>query len=820
MDESTPPTTAETPAKQAENAFSRVSVVVSAITAVSTLIITIASDAISAPWLLAGATVTSAICFGILFFSFDRAKQGKVHGFFKLASVLCAVVLGLGWLFVYRDDLWFSRFMAAFFAKPVVVIDDAVAHSVVSSKSGSLSKERRLMSVLDKLVQEPHHTVVQRVSDPMPPHSLLFVTGVAMPARSSLIIEVPGSRAEPKLSEATARQLDSVRSLVAAAAGEDRFLASAFDSGPLRISVASSPQEMSELVTMGYHAITGVELARQGSPVANEHFLRLHDFRELVTPEQLRGIPWLAEALLFAAHRALSAGDSANAATFIDDGNRLLPDNGRLRVADAYLKLLSGHQEIAAQMLKGENIESGDPKLPETLRGLVDFKGGNTWAAIGHFESAGAIDSTDTPAGVFVMHTLITLLTAETDASAEERGPKILEHAKAAERALPGVPLTALLSGFGSALVGDSASAELAFARARRLAKSAAEVESCDYWEAWGLAQSATGLPKAIQMLDDLDHKGNASPRLLGLLAELNALDLYGTNNPSHDLESKNVRRAFEIARRALDLNKQDVRANRVLGLYQAAQAATMKGPQRDEMMESAIGYFDVALAEGGDDSRIYQHMSWLYRDLARTADSKRSERRAYDISCQREHDAGSCAIRDVQALLEQKNRDAARERTNDLLRWLTARSYISASWGNSILNTMALIFYQHEDAETASELYRVIRRNISRQKSLPQESMAALVDCNEGFIYVDSRRTSDAERLFRRGLSVSSSPDCEAGLAITLKQAGRGPEALALIHSARRQDPNYGNFNVLKQSYYWSDTALSLARSFDRVAE
>ncbi len=297
------------------------------------------------------------------------------------------------------------------------------------------------------------------------------------------------------------------------------------------------------------------------------------------------------------------------------------------------------------------------------------------------------------------------------------------------------------------------------------------------------------------------------------MLADLEASALYGSNDPSRAIELDAVKRAFALAKRALEQDSKEVHSHRVLGLHQMAQSVSMSGPARKEMMQSALEHFGVALREGGDDARVYEQMSLAYRELAQTAEAKQSEQRAYELSCRCRHDAGSCAIRDVRNLLERRNVAGAKERANDLIRWLISRPSIPASWGNSILNTLALIFYQHDQRDTAEELYESIRGNVSRQR-YPQPALLGLVDCNEAFLYVDSGRIPDAARLFRRGLEATTSADCEAGLAIALKQLGRDDEAISLYQSARKRDPNYGNLGVLRKSYYWSDTALSLAKS------
>lgn len=795
------------PGKRTEEALTRLSAAIGAVTAVSTLIITLASDAVSAPWLLAGATVMSAICLTVLLFSLGVSK------FFRGAAVTCGVVVSLGWIFVYREDIWFSKALCWVFGAPRVVIDESVARSLVSSKTGSVSRDQRFMSVLDRVIEEPHHTQVLSASDPTPEHALLRVTGMATPSRSSLVLAVPDSARSPWLTESKARSLETIASLIGVVAGDERFLASGFDDGRLRLSIASSPQEVSEPLLMGYHTIIGVRIFRAGKGNGLDHLSRLHEFRDLVTQEQVRGIPWLADALLFSAHVALAGGDNAGAAAFIDDGRRLLPDDARLRVANAYLKVRAGNTSLAEQGLKGEPPDSADQGLAETLRALVDMKAGDTWSAIAHLEAAADGLSTAPAPMIFSAHMLVAQVAAEAYAGPEERGAIILRHTSAAEQVIAGVVLADLLSGFGSALIGNTIPAEVAFARARREAKTPEEIEACDYWEAWGLAQSRSGLDKAIRMLDELERKGAATPRELGLLAELNAQILYGSNDLARDVDSDAVGRAFQVAKRALGENKLEVRSHRVLGLYEAARTASMKGPERSELIQSALEHFATALREGGDDSRVYAQMSWLYRELAQTAEAKRTERRAYDVSCRCEHDVSSCAIRDVAGLLEKKDVVGAERRTNDLIRWLTNHPNLSSAWGNSILNTLALMFYQKDERDIAEELYGIIRRNVAKQKN-PQPAMTGLVDCNEAFIYVDAGHPMDAERLFRRGLGATTSADCQAGLAIALKQLGRDQEAGDYFSKALQSDPNYGNLNVLKESYYWSDTARGLAAS------
>ena len=225
--------------------------------------------------------------------------------------------------------------------------------------------------------------------------------------------------------------------------------------------------------------------------------------------------------------------------------------------------------------------------------------------------------------------------------------------------------MVGLLKGFGSALAGNSKNADEAFEHVRRNARSPEEVETYHYWRALGMAQSQEGKPGALELLSTLERQGPVSARTLGLMAELSADALYRSNEP-RDVDSEAVQSGVGLAKRALEQNAGEVRSHRVLGFYDAAQSQKNVGSLQATLRQSALKHFDAVLREGGDDSRVYQEMSWIYRDMARTSDAKASARRANELACSRERNRASCTLMEVQSLLAKRDVSGAKKRTND----------------------------------------------------------------------------------------------------------------------------------------------------------
>jgi hypothetical protein len=96
-----------------------------------------------------------------------------------------------------------------------------------------------------------------------------------------------------------------------------------------------------------------------------------------------------------------------------------------------------------------------------------------------------------------------------------------------------------------------------------------------------------------------------------------------------------------------------------------------------------------------------------------------------------------------------------------------------------------------------------------------------SVVDCNEGFIFVDTGDSTRAKQLFRRGLQTETSADCEAGLAIALFASGDSAdsaEAQRRYQAVRKRDDNYANTDVLSKNYFWSRKACSLVERLRTV--
>ncbi len=132
----------------------------------------------------------------------------------------------------------------------------------------------------------------------------------------------------------------------------------------------------------------------------------------------------------------------------------------------------------------------------------------------------------------------------------------------------------------------------------------------------------------------------------------------------------------------------------------------------------------------------------------------------------------------------------------------------------NEMLIQLAVVWYEKGNLDLSKQLYLDIEDNLKRRDlSAARASILAIADCNLGFIYVDEGLPAEALRVFERGLKVQHSTDCEAGLAIALKQNQQDDLALAAYRRVRSEDRTYtpDGADVLRTSNFWSQTAVDL---------
>jgi tetratricopeptide (TPR) repeat protein len=808
--DSNAPITEDIASRQTETALTRISLAVSTLTSVTTLLVSVASDAATMPWLLGGASIITITCLGFLFVALKPLHDERKRRFFGVAAAASVMALAIAWAVVYRDDFRYSAIAKRFSNAPPVLVDEGIARVLVSSKVGETKRTGRLVSVMDSLVEEPHHTSVSVGPTPDTAGAFLRLSGAAAESRFSLTLAAPSAQALPRLAIGHLQAAQSASELLALVANDDYFFSSSLASGPLAVTIAGAPSTLQELLVLSYRAVGGVAAARRSNPtLADAHFAQFRQVSEVLSDDTVRSVSWLPDAFLFAAHRLLAAGKAADASAFLDRGLVLRPENTRLRVAAEYLKLRRGDTPTFAGSGDGPDQGPSDAALGAMLRALWELKSGSAYEAIRHFELAADGSRSLPTAHQFGLHTAIALLLSEVKADPRDRATRILKQTAAAEGLSPGMPLTTLLTGVGYALDGNSRKSQEAFDQVRQNTKSEELRRACDYWQALALS-ALNEQQRALELLRELERLDPTHARVLGLLAELSArhhLDDIDASEP--DLDA--VQRGLQLANRALKQNPEEARSRRLLGAYKAAEAARNRGQLRSSLLQEALGHLHVARRKGQDDSRLYEQISWIQRELAQAADAKLAARTADEVACHRERRMESCSVLAVRALLEKNDVDGAIARTNDLIRTLN-RTASSSERANSLLISMAIAWYEANHLDQAQGLYHIVRKNVGSGARGSSTSLRSALDCNEGFILVDSGESHRAQALFRRGLDAQRSADCEAGLAIALFDGGQREEARARYRSARQQDDNYGNVDVLRRNYFWSPRACSLA--------
>jgi Tfp pilus assembly protein PilF len=209
--------------------------------------------------------------------------------------------------------------------------------------------------------------------------------------------------------------------------------------------------------------------------------------------------------------------------------------------------------------------------------------------------------------------------------------------------------------------------------------------------------------------------------------------------------------------------------------------------------------------------------MSTIYRDLAKTTQARDSSRHSLELACSLGNDQLSCMVLKVRGYLDDGRTADAKDATNAFMDWLNhSGGQENGLHRDDMLVELAILWYQSNDLRTAEYIYRQTSEDLKRLESSSQhDSAVAAVQCNLAFIFVDEGSNSQAIESFRHGLAAQNSPDCEAGLAVALKQAHQDEAALAEYRVAKSHDPAYGPGGeaTLRNSNFWSSTACALLR-------
>jgi tetratricopeptide (TPR) repeat protein len=377
-------------------------------------------------------------------------------------------------------------------------------------------------------------------------------------------------------------------------------------------------------------------------------------------------------------------------------------------------------------------------------------------------------------------------------------------NAEKADAIHPNVRLISSLRAFGMALRGSLTASNDLFDRLEATAASDVDKAALRYWRAQALAQTGSK-DRAHELLTQTAEYGASNAATLGLLAEL----MYGKATNHEGVEA-----ALKVAHKALDKDVNDPKGNRLLGLHKARWAEKLKATERRALKREALPHLEKCIAGGEGDAEIYSEISAIYRDLAKALPARESRRKALDLLCSLDEEPVACGVNKIRALLESSSSDRKAEavkRTNDLLQWLMDNpAAVKPFDRDNMLIEAAIVWYENGDINQSQLLYENVADNLGQYVAADERGvLASQVSCNLGFIYVDKGMTAEAINAFRASLESRGSPDCRAGLAIALKQAGRDDEALKEYKRAKAADANYeGEIDVLKQNNFWSDVA------------
>jgi tetratricopeptide (TPR) repeat protein len=812
-DSSTPPTIDEAK-RQTETLLSRFSLLVSLTPPISALLISLSSDSLSTTWML---WVATSLCIGslvVVFLSMRPFRQTRNVRSFVVAAASSALVLGCAWAFAFRDEIRFSRVVSSLSTAPAIQIEDNISRSVLATKATG-APPRRLASFINDLVQEHHRTRICALATCGDKDVALAISGVVTDSKFSLEITAP----QDKQVSPPMPILKTLSDILAQIDTAQYLLENVFETGTVRIRIVASPQVLSEVLKTAYHLSAAVRLARDGDAKADSHMQSFMELVHVLSPEETSH-NWILDGVLFTSNYYLRIKDFKHSLEFVRAGLDVFPNEPRLKVAEAYIRLNSDGISAAPTTLIAPAQSGIETSLVSTFRGVLAAREGDFWEAAHHFENATkSPDRADDLRRSFALHAAAAMLASMTSGDPTQRGASIVEHAERAYEISHDAKLMRLLTGFGYALKRNDPESEKVFDSIRHSQAEDSRV-ACDYWRARAYAETGRE-DEALGILKPLEESSAADAQVLGLLAELTL---------SRAANRQTVEKADRLARRALQMDPAEVKSNRVLGLVKFRQSASLIKLDKESFEQQALSHFQAAVHGGGADPDIYLNMSDIYRDLAKATPSRQSSRKSRALACNPGGDALSCRVLKIQESLDANNMTVAIAATNDMLQWLTDNQGSgNQSHQNGMLVQVAIAWYEFGNTNNASSgsgeaikyaehIYKEIARNLEHSESFAQrDSILATVNCNLGFIYVDQNQNVQATRAFKKSLQGQKTPDCEAGLAIALKQAGQDEAALTQYRIAKRDDSTYENIEMLRTTNFWSGIACDFLAELSR---
>lgn len=784
-----------------------VSLAVSTTTSLSTLLVSVAGDPEANVWLVGCASGLIALCLAVVF-AVERKNEHRQKRTFWVAVTFSAVVLSVAWVLVFRDQIAFSRAFAAFSSKPAVLVDESVAWAPMSSQV--TREKRRLAALIDETVTEPHQTSVFASSPSVDKQTLLIVSGVGSANRFSLTLERPVESGSGASKSGVPARVGNFQQVMDSLDNYAVFFASEFDSGPVRLSVSASASFMNEVVAAAYHLVTAVWMTRQASSRerAEHHLGEFFDQSLVFTADPDGDLDWILEGMVFAAGHYMKQRELPAALRFVRAARKLFPSSARLKAAEAYIEVNLDQADAAKQLLG--DLNNGEFSRVTILRGVLEVRRGDYWAAATLLESAAAREQDATLR--LHLHRAVAMLMATALGDSKKRGDRVRVHAAHALEISEGDVLVRLLQAYGWALVGNPAKSLGEFENLRRELQSKHDSEACEYWRALGFV--ALGKQsEALKNLVEFESNQPVGAPLLGLLAELHSAP-PDEGYTERYLNSEEHERATDFASRAIALEENEPRSNRLIGFQKAALARKADRVLRRQLQQEALKHFDRAVKRGNADAAMYEEMADLNRELAQTVESRECAQKATELACLRDSDPGWCAVVEVRQLLANGDFEGAKRRTNELLSWFNAGRAESELYRSNALIQIAVAWYEADRLGPAEKMYVILTDYLERKADFPgRTQIMATVDCNLGFIMVDRHEGEEARRLFSRGVRSVKSADCEAGLAIASLQLGKKDAALQMYRRAKSHDPNYGNLDVLRTGYSWSSTACDLVQ-------
>jgi tetratricopeptide (TPR) repeat protein len=582
-----------------------------------------------------------------------------------------------------------------------------------------------------------------------------------------------------------------------------------FDDGVTGFHVTTTPERAREALRGGTLLAAALQVADQKDESIQPYLLEFAGLLRFFTNDG-DARRWMVEGVLYAASYHMRRGDVARAMNVVEQGASAFPGDPRLSTASAYLRLARQQQPPQSAVPAITEIKCWSL---DVLRGVVALKAGAFWDASAFFERAADNLGPDSDKRrLFILRAASAFLAAMTRGNPARRGTRIVVNAERAGAAYPGVQLVELLRAFGMTLRGNRAASGELFDKLGEAASNESERATLRFWHALALAETGREA-QASRMLAERAEYGATDAPTLGLLAQL-------MHNAAADAQS--VEASLKIARKALEKDSGEVRSNRLLGLHKAREAESLPRGLRRALKEEALAHLERCVAGGGGDSEIYSEIGVIYRDLARAIPARNARRQALELMCSLDGSPIACAVVEIRDLLESSipNRmNASAVRTNELLQWLMDNpAAVKPIDRDNMLIEAAIAWYERGDVNRSQMLYENVLSNLrTYADQLQRRFLDSWVTCNLGFIYVDKAMTVEAVQAFRHSMQLEYSPDCQAGLAIALKQAGQDAEALAQYQQAKAVDANYaGEIEVLRDTNSWSDTACKYLQALD----